>query len=220
MAGTKPTVCLFDLDGTIIESAPGIVASVKYAEGKLRLTAPAGFDYNLFVGPPLHLSFMKYFALDEEGGRLATQIYREYYRERGLFDCAVYPGMAETLAALRAGGIRMGVATSKPTVFAERILDHFGLARYFESVDGSNLDNTNSKKADVIAGAIARYRGSRADGFLMVGDRREDIVGARENGVRSCGALWGYGTREELVEAGADFLAGNAADLPAILGLA
>lgn len=210
----ETTHYLFDLDGTITESAPGIIASIKYAKGKLALGEPRypdggskAFDYNVFVGPPLLESFMKYFSIDETRGREATAAYREYYADRGIFENALYPRVAETLARLAAAGKHLCVATSKPTEFAERIARHFGIAEFFEHINGSDMGGKHAKKGDIIRDALARYPGIERTAFLMVGDRREDIIGAKENALASCGALWGYGSREELVEAGADFLA-------------
>lgn len=216
----KITHYLFDLDGTITESAPGIIASIKYAKDKLGLGEPRypddakrAFDYNVFVGPPLLDSFMKYFSIDEAQGREATAAYREYYADRGIFENAVYPHVGETLARLKAAGKHLCIATSKPTQYAERIALHFHLAQFFEYVNGSDMGEAHAKKGEVIRNALARYPGIDREGFLMIGDRREDIVGAKENALASCGALWGYGTKAELVGAGADFLASDIAEL-------
>jgi phosphoglycolate phosphatase len=216
----KTTHYLFDLDGTITESAPGIIASIKYAKEKLGLNEPRSpndkaraFDYNVFVGPPLLESFMKYFSIDEAQGREAMTAYREYYANRGIFENAVYPRVSETLARLAGAGKRLSIATSKPTQYAERIIEHFGLAEFFEYINGSDMGEKNAKKGDVIHSALARYPGIDRSAFLMIGDRREDIVGAKENALASCGALWGYGSKAELVEAGADFLASDISEL-------
>jgi len=216
----KQNLYFFDLDGTITESAPGIIASIKYAKEKLNLDEPRysddderEFDYNVFVGPPFHLSCMKYFRVDEARAAEILSAYREYYQDRGIFENAVYPHVAETLAQLQLDGVRMSLATSKPTVYAQRIVEHFGIADFFEFVNGSDMNGKNSKKGDVIRSALAHYPGIDSEAFLMIGDRREDIIGAKENGLASCGALWGYGTKEELIEAGADFLASDIAEL-------
>lgn len=200
---------LLDLDGTLTDSAPGITASVRHAIGGMGLALPEGLDLRVFVGPPLHASFMKYLSLDDEGATRAVGFYREYYREKGIFDNSVYPGVAESLAELKRRGKTILLATSKPQNYAGEILAHFSLAGFFDAVHGTAMDASKSTKADVIRAALAGLTAKTPEGdararCLMVGDRKEDIVGARECGIASCGALWGYGSREEL--AGANYV--------------
>ena len=143
-------------------------------------------------------------------------LYRERFGEIGLFENEVYAGIPEALAALTAAGDRLFVATSKPTVYAERIIDHFGLTAHFECVFGSELDGTRTEKSDLLGWIIA-HNDLAASETIMIGDRRHDIAGARHNGLRSIGVLYGFGAREELVAAGADRLCTQPDDLAGVV---
>jgi phosphoglycolate phosphatase len=204
---------LFDLDGTLTDPREGIVGSLRYALGELGVPAPSDDELSRWIGPPLHESFR--FAL---GAKRATSLPRalELYRERfasvGMFENKVYPGIPEALAALGAAGWRLWVVTSKPSVFAAPILEHFALTRYFVGVYGAELSGERSDKGELIA-HVLRSEGLLAAQTAMIGDRKHDIVGARRNGVRALGVLWGYGTRDELAGAGADGVYENVADL-------
>jgi phosphoglycolate phosphatase len=203
----------FDLDGTLTDPREGIVGSIRHALAELDVAAPSNDELSRWIGPPLHESFR--FVL---GAKRATSLPRalELYRERfasvGMFENKVYPGIPEALAALGAAGFRLWVVTSKPSVFAAPILEHFALTRYFAGVYGAELSGERSDKAELIA-HVLRTEGILAAQATMIGDRKHDIVGARKNGVRALGVLWGYGTRAELEGAGADGLFENVAEL-------
>jgi phosphoglycolate phosphatase len=152
------------------------------------------------IGPPLEQSFREHFGMTPADARQAVADYREYFSEKGLYENAVYPGIAELLANLRGRDLRLAVATSKPTVFAERILTHFGLASHFDGVVGSHLDGGRVDKQELIADALAALNVDAHDA-VHVGDRRHDVIGARANGVTAIAVGWGYGTREELLAA-------------------
>ncbi|MEG0766687.1 MAG: dTMP kinase [Clostridia bacterium] len=200
---------LFDLDGTINESAPGICSSVKYAMGRLGLEHLDDATLQCFVGPPLHHSFMKYFHLDAESAAQAITVYREDFAKRGLFVNAVYPGIPNLLRRLHAEGVYVALATAKPLIFAKKILAYFGLLSYFDATIGVGLDARDADKADIVRDALpARF--TRA---AMVGDRQYDMIAAKQNGITAIGALYGYGSREELEGAGADLLV---EDVPAL----
>jgi len=202
----KPRCVFFDLDGTLTDSAPGILASVAYALEKLGVEPPEREALRPFIGPPLLWSFGRYYGFDEARSREAVRLYREYFTAGGMFVNSVYPGIPEALERLRGAGFRLAVATSKPELFSRQIVAHFGLEGYFEAVCGATMDEKRTEKADVIRYALETV-GARAEESLMVGDREHDALGAKAVGVRCLGALWGYGSREELTSAGAAALA-------------
>lgn len=194
---------LFDLDGTLTDPKEGIVTCIRHALAALDEPAPADPRLERFIGPPLRDCFRELLTDNHaEAVEAAVAAYRDRFASQGLFENAVYAGVPEALDSLAQRGARLFVATSKPRVYAERIIEHFGLASRFEAVFGSELDGRLSDKSELIAHAISAAR-LRPGDTTMVGDRRYDIVGAIRNGVVATGVLWGYGTREELVAAGA-----------------
>lgn len=203
---------LFDLDGTLTESGPGIIASVQYAMGAMGAPELAPDQVRRFIGPPLLDSFRDICGFDPRQVDDAIAAYRVYYASDGQYQNAVYDGIPELLSGLRDAGRTLAVATSKAEVFAESILDHFGLTGSFATVVGSELDGRRTAKAEVITEVLARL-GRPSDGTVMIGDRHHDIGGAVAVGVGSIGVLWGYGDGAELTVAGADSLATSPADL-------
>ena len=206
---------LFDLDGTLTDSEPGIVNSVRYALRSFGMEAEPA-TLRSFIGPPLYDSFRGTMGMSDADAKRAVDTYRVYFRDKGIFENAPYPGVPEMLEALRAAGRRLIVATSKPEVFAKRIAEHFGFAGALEGVYGADMEGKRSSKLDVIRYAM-RERGIAPSSAVMVGDRKYDITGAREAGLADIGVLYGYGSREELVEAGATRLAASVADLREML---
>ena len=207
-------VVLFDLDGTLTDPKVGITRSVQHA---LRAMGQEADDLDAltpYIGPPLRESFQQLAGLSEPEAETAVGAYREYFGAQGLFENEPYEGIREVLAGLAAAGHRLGVATSKPTVFAEKILEHFDLRGWFEVVAGAELDGTRSRKSELIAHALALLGCEAGRTCVMVGDRQHDIVGAHEAGVSSIGVLWGYGGIEELILAEPDRLAGAVDELP------
>lgn len=216
----KYQVVLFDLDGTVTDSGPGIMNSVQYALGRFGITNPDKAVLRRFVGPPLDDSFKRFFGFSPEEAAKAVQYYREYYSAGGIFENAVYDGMEDTLRQLKAAGCRIYLATSKPQVFSEQILEHFGLTSCFDGIVGSFLDGTRVNKAEVVAEAL-RQAGITSENrslAVMVGDREYDIIGAHSHGIDAVGVLFGYGSREELEKAGADGIAETPQDILRILG--
>jgi phosphoglycolate phosphatase len=203
---------LLDLDGTLTDSRPGIIASMRHALAAMGLEPPAEHALLRFIGPPTHDAFRELLSTsDPELNARAIGIYRERYAKSGLFENSVYPGVAEGLSALSESGATLYVVTSKPEVFATQIIDHFELRPYFKHVYGSELNGERSNKGDLIAHVLTRER--LTNDAWMIGDRLHDIRGAKLNKLRSAGVLWGYGSREELLEAGADALFGNMSEL-------
>jgi phosphoglycolate phosphatase len=196
---------LFDLDGTLTDPGDGFVSCVSHALSSLNCLRHSPSEIRKHVGPPLEETLGK--LLDEDALKVqaAVALYRERYGATGYLENTVYPGIEEALEALKKRGIALFVATSKPSVFAKRILEHFGLARLFKGIYGSEFDGARSDKAQLIAHVLTAESLSRSL-TIMIGDRAHDVVGALVNGVRPIGVLWGYGTREELINAGATAL--------------
>ena len=203
--GMKIENILFDLDGTLTDPKPGITRSIQYALEKLGKTVPAGDDLLWCIGPPLLGSLRKILAADADKAETALSIYRERYKAVGKFENKVYPDIPETLTGLSQQGFNLFVATSKPYVFANEILAHFGLLRFFKRVYGSELNGALADKGELIA-YILKKETISAKNTMIVGDRSHDILGAKKHGVYSLGVTYGYGTNEELVRAGADYI--------------
>ncbi|NTV90693.1 MAG: HAD family hydrolase [Clostridiales bacterium] len=208
---------LFDLDGTLTDSAEGIINALRYSLDKMGLVAGNREELNRFIGPPLWETFEKYYGLSKEKADDAVKIFREYYSEKGWSENSVYNGIEEMLKTLRANGLKLVVATSKSELYAGKILEHFGISGYFEFIAGSSHDGTRVKKEEVIGYAIESCGIIDLERVIMVGDRENDIIGARYNGVRSIGVLFGYGSLEELEMAGADYIAKTPADIGRII---
>lgn len=190
----------FDLDGTLTNPKPGITRSIQYALERLGFATPSEDDLVWCIGPPLHASLKKFVGSDELAHR-AVELYRERFSEIGLYENEAYAGIEATLSEVAASA-RLYVATSKPKVYADRIVEHFGLQRYFAEVFGSELDGSRTDKADLLAYALTRTKTDPRQA-IMIGDRSHDIVGAGKNGMKAIGVLYGYGSPSELTEAGA-----------------
>jgi phosphoglycolate phosphatase len=191
----------FDLDGTLTDPKPGITRSIQYALQKLdHPTIPTEDELTWCIGPPLRSSFVK--MLGDQAADRAVALYRERFSDIGLYENRVYDGIDEVLTTLRASGHRLFVATSKAHVFADRIIDHFGLRQHFERVFGAELDGTRADKSHLLEHALKEASVDPAK-TLMIGDRSHDMVGAKNNGMKGIGVLYGYGSRDELIEAGA-----------------
>ena len=203
----------FDLDGTLTDPKPGITRSIQYALGKLDHPAiPTEDELTWCIGPPLRASFVRLLGGDHAADR-AISLYRERFSDIGLFENAIYDGIGEVLAALGKSGHRMFVATSKPHVFADRIIDHFGLRDHFEYVFGSELDGTRADKSHLLEYAL-KTKSVDPSRAIMIGDRSHDMVGAGNNGMKGIGVLYGYGSRDELIEAGARHVCATPGAIP------
>lgn len=205
---------LFDLDGTLTDSAPGITASVRFALNELGVTDYDDSILYKFIGPPLIWSFKEFFSMSDEQAQKGLELYRLNYNERGgKFDSVLYDGIAESLRRMHDAGVKLGVATAKPETTAREVIEHFGLSEYFGCVSGGNPDEKRCGKRDIILHAMELLGEKEPAKTLMAGDREYDITGAREAGVASIGVLYGFGSREELVSAGADALAASPAEI-------
>lgn len=208
---------LFDLDGTLTDAAPGITNSVKYALSKFGIDETDDNKLRKFLGPPLISSFMEFYGFSKEKARKVVEYYREYFVPHGIFENEVYSGIPKLLQKLKADGKTLIIATSKPETFAVQIAEHFEIDSYFDLIAGSNLDNTRSKKAQVIEYALETLGILDRAHAVMIGDREHDIKGAKKTGLRSIGVLYGYASPGELENAGADFTANSPEELYTII---
>ena len=207
----------FDLDGTLTDPKPGITECIRHALGGLGRTPPPADELLWCIGPPLSASFATLLeTTDDTLIARSLALYRERFGTVGLYENAVYPGIPEAVAAVRAAGFATFVATSKPHVYARRIVEHFGLDTLFDGVYGSEMDGTRVEKADLIAYALTAER--LAPGrVLMIGDRQHDMIGARRCGVRAIGVSYGYGSEAELRAHGAEAIAHAPAAIPTLV---
>lgn len=208
---------LFDLDGTLTDPGIGITNSVMYALKKYGIEVSDRAELYCFIGPPLLDSFQRYYGFSEKQAIEAVAYYREYFSDGGLFENTVYDGIEKLLQNLKKAGKKLVVATSKPEVFAVRILEHFGLAEYFDYIAGAELNGPRNRKGDVIAYALTSCGIADASNVIMVGDREHDVNGAKENGIDCIGVLFGYGNRRELEEAGAAYIAETVEEIERII---
>ena len=209
----KHDVILFDLDGTLTDPGEGITNSVAYALRKLGQTPPPRAELEAYIGPPLAGSFEERAGVDRETAELAVSYYREYFGVKGIFENELYDGIDNMLAALKSAGATISLATSKPTVYAKQIVEHFGIAKYFDVVAGSELDGRRVKKAEVIDYALKLLDVSDRDRVVMIGDREHDIIGANTCQVASVGVTYGYGSHEELANSGAGHIVDSVKEL-------
>jgi phosphoglycolate phosphatase len=207
------SVLFFDLDGTLTDPGVGMVRSIRYALDRLARSCPPDEMLASFVGPPLRGTFATLLdTADRAAIEEAMTLYRQRYADTGLFENQVYDGVPEMLEAAQRAASALFIATSKPAVYAERIVKHFGLDHYFAGVYGAELSGRFDHKTDLLA-HLLRAEQVVPETAIMVGDRASDVVAARTNGVRSIGVLWGYGSEDELVDAGPDALCAVPGDL-------
>lgn len=204
---------LFDLDGTLTDPGLGITNSVMYALDKFGIKVEDRTPLYKFIGPPLKESYAKYYHFSGEDLNRAVVYYREYFSEKGIFENVLYDGIAEVLDRIKGSGRKIILATSKPDEFAIKILKYFRIDQYFDFVAAATMDETRTAKADVIAYAIESCSITDLESTVMVGDRENDILGAKTIGIDSIGVLYGYGGREELQSAGATYLAESVEDI-------
>jgi len=205
---------LFDLDGTLTDSGEGIMNCAILALEHFGLPIPSREEMRVFVGPPLHESFIKH-GVPADKAEEAIRVYRSRYIPIGAYENTPYPGIRELLEALKAEGHKLYVATSKPEAMSIKILEHFDLARYFDMICGATMDTSRSTKEAVIAYLLEQN--GRSDNMVMVGDTKFDILGAKEHGIPAIGVSWGYGKVEDMVAAGATAIAYTMDDLLALL---
>ncbi|MGN0688678.1 MAG: HAD family hydrolase [Oscillospiraceae bacterium] len=207
---------LFDLDGTLTNPYMGITNAIMYALKQLGREIPPREELKSFIGPPLYDEFRRKFGMDDAEAREAVRQYRVYYPDKGLYENELIDGAEELLSQLKRQGKRICLATSKPKPFAQEILRYFGIAEYFDYVGGAALDGTLGTKTEVLF-SVLQATGAAAENCVLVGDRMHDIIGAHEAGMKCIAVLVGFGSREELAEYGADYIAQTLGDVLALV---
>jgi phosphoglycolate phosphatase len=190
---------LFDLDGTLTDSYLGITNAVKYALNKFNIAEENDDTLKLFIGPPLEKSFVEYYKFNANDTKIAIAYYKEYYSTKGIYENKLYNGIENVLKTLNANNIHCIVATSKLEKHAVKVLQDFNIGVYFQDIVGSNPEEALLEKGDIIKRVIEKNK-LKKEKTVMVGDRKYDIIGAKDNGIDSIWVLYGYGTREELGE--------------------
>lgn len=208
---------LFDLDGTLTDPGLGITNSVMYSLEKFGIKVDDRTTLYKFIGPPLKESFANYYHFSGEDVDRAVVYYREYFSDKGIFENVLYDEIPEVLGQIKSSGRKIVLATSKPEPFAVKILEHFRIDRYFDFVAGSTMDETRVQKAEVITYALESCGITDLSSVVMVGDREHDIYGAKKAGLHSIGVLYGYGSMEELRNAGATYIVEHARDIIELL---
>ena len=207
---------LFDLDGTLTNPIDGIAASIRYALDKVGVSYSKGEGFAWCVGPPLDQSLLTLCGGDKVLGAQALEYYRDYYRKEGMLRAGLYDGIAATLQTCSSSGHRLFVATSKPTPFAVPILKHFGLFSFFDAVQGAEMDGSISEKADVIRTLLNQHNLDPSK-CIMIGDRKHDVIGAKQHGLIAIGVSWGFGGDDELKAHGVDHICSAPAALPVLI---
>ena len=210
---------LFDLDGTLTDPKQGITSCVQYALASIGIDEPDPDDLEDFIGPPLKEHFMERYSLDEKTALECVRKYRERYNPIGVYENKKYDGIDEVLRTLKERGMTLAVASSKPAVLVNTVLEHFDLMKYFDVIAGSELDGTRTRKSDVIRYAFELLdgKGLSHDRPIMVGDRKHDVIGAREAGIPCMAVAYGYGSMEELSAEQPDFIAKNISEITDII---
>lgn len=206
---------LFDLDGTLTDPGEGITNSAAIALEHFGIKVSSKEELYKFIGPPLQESFRDFYGFSDEQIEEGVKVFRSNYKDKGIFENVVYDGIPEMLGSLKAAGCKLYVATSKPEAFAVRILEKFDLMKYFDFVAGSIPDGSRDSKAAVIKYVMEQNNITDADlaSTIMVGDRKHDIIGAKDNNMDAIGVLFGYGSEEEFKACGAKFIAATPADI-------
>lgn len=202
-------IVLFDLDGTLINSKPGITRCVQYALQSFGIEAPDADELECFIGPPLIDSFQKYYGFSDGRAREAVEKYRERYHRVGIYECELYPDVEHVLKRLKEKGYGIAMASSKPEVSCRQIMEHFGLSGYFDEIVGATLDGRIDSKISVLREVIRRFGTMDMSQYRLVGDTRFDVLGAKEAGMDCIGVTYGFGSYEELKENGAVALCGS-----------
>ena len=215
-SGAPIRAVLFDWDGTVADTRPGIINSVRYAIGQYGIADRPDDELRYFIGPPLYDGFEHVFGVSPELANELTDTYRVYYRDKGIFECNVYDGVGDLLRELHDAGVKTAVVSSKPKEFLDRLVEHFGLAEHLDAVVGPAIDNHNSNKTVLVNQALKELM-LLPSTVAMIGDRHFDMEGAKAAGVNAVGVLYGYGTEEELCAAGADAVCEQVADLRGFL---
>lgn len=201
----KNNYILYDLDGTLTDPRVGITKSIEYALAHFGIDVENLNELTKFIGPPLRDTFREYYSFSDSDVKVAVDKFQEYFAEQGLYENIIYDGIAEMLRAQYEDGRKIVLATSKPQVFAHKVLEQFEIDKYFELIVGSELSGERSDKAEVIKYAVDTLAINPHDA-IMIGDRKYDVIGSRAHGIDSIGVLYGYSSKGELIEAGANYI--------------
>lgn len=208
---------MFDLDGTLTDSGEGITKAVQYALKNFNIIVEDLNDLRKFIGPPLKESYMKFYGFNEEKAKIGMLKFREYYGEKGIFENSLYDGIEKVLDKLKKNDKEIILATSKPEVYAKQILKHFKIEQYFSAIVGADFEETRVNKGDIIRYALDEIDIGDLSNVVMIGDREHDIIGAKENNIKSIGVLYGFGDVIELTQARADYIVKSTGDLLELL---
>lgn len=205
---------IFDFDGTVVDTGEGIIKSLQYSFSEMGREVPDMSELKKFIGPPIHYSYTTYYGVSEEQVGEYIRKYRERYKVKGIYECHLYEGMTELLDSLKAKGIKIGIASSKPQHLIYSVSDYLGITDKFDAIVGVKIDDSNhSTKTGLVLEAMKQLGAADKTKVLMVGDRLYDIDGAKGAEVKSCGVLWGYGSEEEFREHGADYIVKSADEI-------
>lgn len=205
---------IFDFDGTVADTGEGILRSLQYSFYAMGSDVPDMSDLKRFIGPPVYYSYTHFYGVSENEVEDYIRKYRERYKEKGIYECKLYDGMRELILELKSRGVKTGIASSKPEHLIYSVADFLGVTDLFDAIAGVKSDNSrHSTKRDIILEAMEKLGAADKERVLMVGDRCFDIEGAAAAGVKSCGALWGYGNKEEFLDYKADFIAEKPLDV-------
>lgn len=207
---------LFDLDGTLFDTSEGIIRGFEEVEKTLKIDPIIRDEKKAFIGPPLLDVFQDKYSMTESDAKKAVKTFREYYDGQGKYECVPYAGIEDVLSELYKNDISLYIATSKPTRFAKEIVKHFKMDGFFVDIVGSNLDNTRSGKQEVIEYIIEKYNCNNYY-TIMIGDKRQDVIGAKNTGIKSVGVFYGFGTETEIVNSKPNKIAKSVQDIPVIL---
>ena len=209
----KYDVFIFDLDGTITDSSEGIFNSIIYALDKMGIKEVNRKELVPFIGPPLRDSFKKYFDMNDEDAKRAVSYYREYYSAKGVYELSMYEGVDETLKGLKSHGKRIMLGTSKPEIYAFGIIDKLGIGQYFDFLAGGDLEGKRDQKEDVLSYGLEQMGNPARDKVLMIGDTKFDVIGANKLGIDTLGVSYGFGSMDELKNAGAKWIVDSPEDI-------
>lgn len=205
---------IFDFDGTVADTGEGILKSLQYSFEQMGREVPDMSDLKRFIGPPVYYSYTHFYGVSEKEVETYIRKYRERYKEKGIYECRIYDGMKELLHELKSRGVKVGIASSKPEHLIYSVADFLDITSMFDVIVGVKSDNSrHSTKKDIILEAAEKLGATDKEKVLMVGDRCFDIDGAAEAGVKSCGAIWGYGNKEEFLKHKADMIAEEPLDV-------
>ena len=213
----KYEIILFDLDGTLTDPKVGITKAVKYALSKYDIKVEGLDELEKFIGPPLSESFKEFYSFPDEKITEVIGYYREYYADKGIFENQVYSDIPSLLIELKKKQKVLVVATSKPTVFAKKVLEYFNIDSYFDLIVGSNLDETRTSKSDVIQYIFSELEIEDLSKVIMIGDRKYDVIGANKNHIDSIAVAYGYGSQKELEEAKPTYYVNTVKEIIAII---